>query len=82
LKVKNRLKVLLVEKEIRQKELAEYVGVSQATIAMIANKKALPSLENALKIAKYLGVRVEDIWWLEDDEEQKKDDGKEQADNR
>jgi len=75
LKVKNRLKVLLVEKEIRQKELAEYVGVSQATIAMIANKKALPSLENALKIAKYLGVRVEDIWSLEEDDEEQKKNG-------
>jgi len=68
--LRNRLKVLLVEKEIRQKDLAEAVGVSHSAITAICNKRALPSLETALKIAKVLGVRVEDIWYLEDEEKQ------------
>ena len=49
---------------ISQQKLAEAVGVTRQTIIAIEKGKYLPSLELALKIAKFFGVNVEDIFVL------------------
>lgn len=46
--------------------LAEKVGVNEATISLIKREKHLPTLPVAIRIAKTIGVSVEDIWF--DDE--------------
>jgi putative transcriptional regulator len=51
---------------ITQGTLAERVGVSRQSINYIEQGTYSPSVTLALRIAKVLGVRVEDIFILED----------------
>ena len=47
-----------------QEELAKAVGVTRQTIIAIERGKYLPSPPSALKIVAYLGVTVEEIFYL------------------
>jgi putative transcriptional regulator len=49
-----------------QAELAERVGVSRKTINTVENGVFVPSTLIALKIARALGCRVEDLFSLDD----------------
>lgn len=65
--VKNKLKLMRVANgDLTQQELAEKVSCSRQTILSIENGKFLPSVELALKIARVLNVKVEDIFILEE----------------
>ncbi len=48
-----------------QAELAEAIGVSRKTINTVENGVFVPSTIVALKIAKALRLRVEDLFFLE-----------------
>lgn len=52
-----------VEK-LTQQELAERVGVSRQSINAIEKEKFLPSIELSLKLARYFGVAVEELFYL------------------
>ncbi len=68
MKIKNRLKEWRVRKgDITQEELARAVGVSRQTINAIEKGKYLPSLPLAFKISAYFGVKIEDIFFVEED---------------
>lgn len=49
-----------------EKEVADYCGVSRDTIIMIKRNKNQPSLPLAMKICKFFGVSVEDVFSLVD----------------
>lgn len=66
--MKNRIKVERAEKEITQQQLADAVGVSRQTIVAIEKGKFLPSTPLAIKIARYFGKPVEQVFLLEDDD--------------
>jgi putative transcriptional regulator len=51
--------------DLSQEDLAKAVGVSRQTIISIEKGKYTPSVALALKLAKFLNVRVEDIFYLE-----------------
>ncbi len=51
--------------EITQQDLANAVGVSRLTIHSIETGKFNPSTLLALKIARFFGASVEDIFFLE-----------------
>ena len=55
-----KLKTELVKREMKQKDFAELAGVSRGTITGIANGRACNN-ETAQKIAKALGMSIEDI---------------------
>ena len=55
------LAVLRKAKELSQAELAEYIGVSQATISRIENGETQLSLQLAAKLARVLEVDLVDI---------------------
>ncbi len=63
--MKNRIKPLRKEKGCRQEDLAAAVGVSRQTIIAIENNKYDPSLELAMKLARYLHTSVEELFTLE-----------------
>ena len=65
-KITNRLKVLRAEKDITQAELAELVGVTRSTINYLEGNEYTPSLPLALKLARYFGKPIEEIFILED----------------
>ena len=52
--------------ELSQHQLAEMVGVSRQTIISIERGDYAPSVKLALLLAERLGVKVEDLFMLED----------------
>ena len=64
--VKNKLKEILDEKGIKYIFVAEKSGVNKATLSNVISDRHSPSIEVALRIAKALDLKVEDIWILED----------------
>ena len=64
--MKNQIKVLRKAKGSRQEDLAAAVGVSRQTIIAIENDKYNPTLELAMRLARYLGTTVEELFQLED----------------
>ena len=64
--MKNRVKQLRKTAGLRQEDMAKELGVSRQTIIAIENDKYDPSLELAMKIARLLGLHVEDIFTLDD----------------
>lgn len=62
-----RLKELLQEKRIQQKELALAVGVSPKTINSYFCTGALPSIEILVNIAQYLNVSADYLLGLSDE---------------
>lgn len=64
--LKNRLRELRKEHGITQEELAKALGVTRQTIIAIEKGKYDPSLKLALKIVKFFGVKVEDVFELEE----------------
>ena len=57
----NRIKVVLAEKDIQQKEVAEAIGRTTNTIASICNNKTQPNLYDLKKIANYLKVDIREL---------------------
>jgi len=66
--MKNNIKVQRAIKNITQKELSDVISVSRQTINAIETGKYVPSTVLALKIAKFFGKSVEDIFSLEEDD--------------
>ena len=57
----NRLKVVLAEKEISQKRLAEMVGRAPNTITRICNNENQPTLKLLREIALALDVDIREL---------------------
>ena len=60
----NNLKVLRAKHDLSQEELAEKAGVTRVTVNNIENRKWVPSTVLALRIARILGVTLEEVFWL------------------
>jgi len=65
--IKNKLKVLRAEHDLTQEEFAELFNVSRQTIVSIEKYKYNPSLELALKIARYFSMPLEKIFIYEEE---------------
>ncbi|WP_461866441.1 helix-turn-helix transcriptional regulator [Thermococcus sp.] len=65
--MKNRLRELREAKGLTQEELAKALGVTRQTIIAIEKGKYDPSLKLAFKIARFFGVKIEDIFIYEGD---------------
>lgn len=66
--LKNTIRVLRAVKNITQEELAAAVGVTRKTINTIENGIYTPSTVLALRIARYFGVPVEEVFRLAENE--------------
>ena len=62
----NKIKELRKIKGYRQEDLAKALNVSRQTIIAIENNKYNPTLELAMKLARYLETTVEELFRLED----------------
>ncbi|RZJ72986.1 helix-turn-helix transcriptional regulator [Flavobacterium sp.] len=62
----NNLKVQRAIKDISQEELAKQIGVSRQTINAMEKAKYVPSTVLALKISRFFGLSVEQIFTLEE----------------
>lgn len=66
-KLNNRIRVYRAEHRLSQADLAQRIGVTRKTISTIEVGRFVPSTVIALKIARYFGVPMEDIFSLNDD---------------
>ncbi|CAI1493095.1 MULTISPECIES: helix-turn-helix transcriptional regulator [Thermococcus] len=66
--MRNRLRDLREAKGLTQEELARALGVTRQTIIAIEKGRYDPSLRLAFKIARFFGVKIEDIFIYEGDE--------------
>ena len=57
----NRIKLVLVEEEISQTQLAKELGKSFSTINAYCSNRKQPSLDLLNKIAEYLSVNIKDL---------------------
>lgn len=60
------------DQQLTQVELAQMAHASQSTISDIEKKILLPNVALALRIARALGITVEDIIWRDDREHHRK----------
>ena len=63
--MKNKIKELRRNKNLRQEDLANILGVTRQTIIAIENNKYDPTLELAMKISEYFEKSVNEIFWLD-----------------
>lgn len=57
----NRVKEVLVNKDMSQKELAERMGKNPNTITSICNNKSQPHLKDLKQIAQILDVDIREL---------------------
>ncbi|NWG05530.1 MAG: helix-turn-helix transcriptional regulator [Chloroflexi bacterium] len=65
--MKNNLKVLRAERNWSQADLAEKLNVSRQTVNAIETGKYDPSLPLAFKIAQLFGIKIEEIFFPDQD---------------
>lgn len=63
----NRVRELRKQKGLTQDELAKALHVSRQTVNAIENNKYNPTLELAIRLARYLGLPVEQIFMLDEE---------------
>lgn len=64
--LKNTIKIQRAIKDLTQQQLADLVFVTRKTINTIETGKFVPSTVLALKLAKVLDVKVEELFILEE----------------
>lgn len=57
----NRLRVILAERNLKNRWLAEQLGKSEMTISRWCTNKAQPSVEQLIELAKLLNVKIDDL---------------------
>jgi len=58
----NRLKVILVEKNLSSKWLAEQLGKNEATVSRWCTNDVQPTIKTFIKIAEKLDVKLADLF--------------------
>jgi len=61
-KMKNTIRVERAKKRISQEKLADAVSATRQSIHLIENGKTEPKLSLALRIARFFGLKIEDIF--------------------
>ena len=62
----NKVKLHRVMLDKTQEEVANAIGVSRQTIHAIERSKFIPSVQTAMRLAKYFKLSVEELFDLED----------------
>lgn len=65
--MRNRLEQLRKERNIKQEELADAMGVSRQTIGSLENGRYNPSIVLAFKLATYFELSIEEIFIYEEE---------------
>lgn len=65
--MKNRIVEIRNSKGIKQDELAKAMGVSRQTISSLENGRYDPSIQLAFKLAKYFGMKIEEVFIFEEE---------------
>ncbi|WP_342045889.1 helix-turn-helix transcriptional regulator [Bacillus sp. OTU530] len=68
--MKCKLKEIMDKRMIKQKALAERIGVAPQTLSAIVRGKQEPTLRVAMRIAKVLELPIEEIWQEEEEKQE------------
>jgi plasmid maintenance system antidote protein VapI len=60
--LRNTFDVLLLQKKVKQQELADYLGIDKAYVSRMCNGLTIPPLTVRLKVAQFFGVDSVLIW--------------------
>lgn len=63
--IRNQIRELRAQRNLTQQELADQVGVTRQTVIAMEQDKYSPSLETAFKVARVLGVPLEECFHYE-----------------
>ena len=64
-----KMKFRRIELDMSQTELAKKAGVTRQTIGLIEAGEFNPSIKLCIAICKALGVKLDDIFWADEDDE-------------
>ena len=64
-----KMKFHRIELDMSQTELAKKAGVTRQTIGLIEAGEFNPSIKLCIAICKALGVKLDDIFWEDEDDE-------------
>ncbi|WP_298042651.1 helix-turn-helix transcriptional regulator [uncultured Clostridium sp.] len=62
--MKNNLKIARIAAGLSQEDLGKIIGYTRVTISKIETGKSIPSGQTMLKIAKAIGIPVEEIFFI------------------
>lgn len=62
-RLKNRLKLARIERDLTQAELAERAGVTRQTIGLIEAGGYNPTLNLCLQLARVTGKTLDELFW-------------------
>lgn len=63
--IRNQIRELRASRNLTQQELADQVGVTRQTVIAMEQDKYSPSLETAFRVARVLGVPLEQCFQYE-----------------
>ena len=69
-RLKNWIKMHRARLDMRQEDLAAKVGCTRQTIISIEKYRYTPSVELALRIAKALGIKVDELFYFAEGEDE------------
>lgn len=58
---KNRIRVILAEKQITNRALADMLGVSEMTVSRWVTNKFQPSMSQFVEISKWMNIDIRDL---------------------
>ncbi len=59
--LKENLKQLRIEHKVKQKDLAQYLGISSIAVANYENGRSQPDLDTAKKIADFFHITIDEL---------------------
>ncbi|KXZ22291.1 helix-turn-helix transcriptional regulator [Bacillus nakamurai] len=65
LQLKSRLKQLIKDSGYKQKYICDQLKIDVSTLSGLVTGKHLPNFVTAYKLAKFFGLKIEDIWYEE-----------------
>lgn len=68
--ISQRIFLILSEKKLKQKDLAEYIGISNSSVSDWKNKNSIPTADKIVKISEFLNVSVEYLLGIEEPTQQ------------
>ena len=72
--MENHVKKFRTEKNLSQKELADYAGITRQTLSLIEKSEYNPSLKLCLQLCYALNQTLDDVFWIEQSEGETEDE--------
>jgi putative transcriptional regulator len=65
--MRNNLRMIIAERKLKKGEFAKLIGIAPTTLTQIIKEESTPTLQVAMKISQELGLKIEDIWYFDEE---------------